>query len=68
MARKKGIPFNVIFTEDQHKQLTALSETMQISKGGVIRAAIIALHKHRIEKFPTCADGHGCFVPHMHAR
>jgi len=66
--KKNKKAFNVIFDPAQHDKLKQLSTEMNVSRAAVLRVALNALYAHKMLLVPTCADGHGCFVPHMHAR
>ncbi len=62
------VPFNVILTSEQHEKLKALATALDLPRAAVLRTSLTALYAHVIIKTPTCANGHGCFVPNMHAR
>lgn len=64
---KKVRQFNVMLTENEHRGLTALSESEGISAAQVIRLSLRA----RIamsEGQPVCSNGQSCFMPQMHLR
>jgi hypothetical protein len=63
---KQQISFNVLLDPERHRNLCTLARELGISRGAVLRQLLDSGFNHIATKIPTCANGHNCFVPHMH--
>lgn len=68
MPAPSKTPFNVELDQADRDRLSALAARAGLPRSQVIRNALRALHAMEIANRPTCANGHPCFVPHMHAQ
>lgn len=58
--------FNVMLTNDLHRDLGLLALAEACSKGQVVRNLIAILARMRLQGIPYCATGQQCFTPHLH--
>lgn len=66
MPKKDVIPFNILLEKNRWAKLTALARKLSISKSAVGRMAIDNAYAMILGGKAVCANGHNCFVPHMH--
>ena len=60
--------FNVLLSEEEMTMLSHMAEISSTNKSIVIRQAVRYRFQMEIGGVPVCANGRGCFVPHMHAQ
>lgn len=66
--KKNRKPFNLLLSPDEYTMLQQLAAQSGMSAGVELRAALRARHAMIILQCPTCANGTGCYVPHVHSR
>ncbi len=59
---------NVLFDDDTYECLTQLAQCETVARAVVVRAAIRNLHRMKVARQATCADGQTCHCPHVHFR
>ena len=62
----KNRAFNVMLDDEDKARLDELAGQLGYSKGQILRDALKNMWLHRCRNVPTCANGFGCYVPHMH--
>ena len=63
----KGKRFNVILPDEAYYHLTLLANSLDCSRGKVLRDLIKRAHAMTFKGTPVCVNGHFCLVPHLHA-
>lgn len=58
--------FNVLLTADHKAMLTQLAQSLECSRGHVIRESIRFRFAITCNATPTCASGRPCLVPALH--
>jgi len=62
----KDIPIKILLDDDSDKKLNDLASLTETSRSNVIRELIRWRHAMQLKGTPTCANGHPCFVAHLH--
>ncbi len=63
---RKSEDFKVKLSDPIYDELMRLAQHLEKSGGAVIRELISWRHAMQIEATPTCANGHPCFMAHVH--